>query len=91
MSADSCNNALYRDPDFMRGFLDRHQDKLIFGSDCPCADGHGTGVTAEFVPRTKGKCLARETLTLLQQLTTPAVFRKITWTNGTKLLKLGAG
>ena len=88
MSANSCNNALYRDPDFMRGFLDRHQDKLIFGSDCPCTDGHGTGVTAEFVPRTKGKCLARETLTLLKQLTTPEVFRKITWTNGITLLKL---
>jgi uncharacterized protein len=88
MSANSCNTALYRDPDFMRGFLDRHQDKLIFGSDCPCTDGHGTGVTAEFVPRTKGKCLARETLTLLKQLTTPEIFRKITWTNGVKLLKL---
>jgi predicted TIM-barrel fold metal-dependent hydrolase len=90
MSANSCNTALYRDPDFMRGFLDRHQDKLIFGSDCPCTDGHGTGVTAEFVPRTTGKCLARETLTLLKQLTTPEVFRKITWTNGVKLLKLNA-
>jgi predicted TIM-barrel fold metal-dependent hydrolase len=88
MSANSCNNCLYRDPEFMRGFLDRHQDKLIFGSDCPCTDGHGTGVTANFVPRTKGKCLARETLTLLKQLTTPEVFRKITWTNGTRLLKL---
>lgn len=89
MSANSCNTALYRDPEFMRGFLDRHQDKLLFGSDCPCTDGHGTGVTAEFVPRTKGKCLARETLTLLKQLTTPEVFRKITWTNGVQLLKLG--
>lgn len=47
-------------------------------------------MTVEFVPRTKGKCLARETLTLLQQLATPAVFRKITWTNGRKFLKLGA-
>jgi len=90
MSANSCNNCLYRDPDFMRGFLERHQDKLIFGSDCPCTDGHGTGVTAEFVPRTKGKCLTRETLTLLKQLTTPRVFTKITWTNGIRLLKLNS-
>lgn len=88
MSANSCNTALYRDPDFMRGFLERHQDKLIFGSDCPCTDGHGTGVTADFVPRTKGKCLARETLALLKQLSTPEIFRKLTWTNGVKLLKL---
>lgn len=88
MSANSCNNCLYRDPDFMRGFLERHQDKLIFGNDCPCTDGHGTGVTTDFVPRTKGKCLARETLTLLKQLASPEVFKKITWTNGTRLLKL---
>jgi hypothetical protein len=32
--------------------------------------------------------LARETLTVLQKLASPEVFRKITWENGTKLLKL---
>jgi hypothetical protein len=39
-------------------------------------------------PWINGKCVARETLTVLQKLASPEVFRKITWENGTKLLKL---
>ena len=46
MWANSCNNALNRDPEFMRGFLARHQDKLLFGSDCACLDGKGKGTDA---------------------------------------------
>jgi hypothetical protein len=34
LSAGSGLNALTRDEDFTRGFLERHQDKLLFGSDC---------------------------------------------------------
>ncbi len=34
LSAGSGENAFKRDPDHARGFLDRHQDKLLFGSDC---------------------------------------------------------
>lgn len=33
LSAGSGNNALTRDPEFARDFLERHQDKLLFGSD----------------------------------------------------------
>jgi predicted TIM-barrel fold metal-dependent hydrolase len=40
LSADSGHNALTRDPDFIRPFLVRHQDKLIFGSDCSDKSGH---------------------------------------------------
>ena len=87
MSANSCNNALSRDPDFARGFLARHQNKLMFGCDCSCYDGHGAG-GSPLLPRLKGKCTGRDTLGLLKDLTKPAVFRKITWENGTKLLKL---
>ena len=90
MSANSCNNTLNRDPDFMRGFLALHQDKLMFGSDCGCLDGRGKNNQPILAPRLKGKCMARETLTALQRLTTPKVFRKIAWGNGTKLLKLSA-
>ena len=36
-------NALSRDPEFTAEFLIRHRDKLIFGSDCGCTDGHGGG------------------------------------------------
>ena len=42
MSANSGNNFLTRDPAFAAGFLKRHQDKLMFGSDCSCPDGLGT-------------------------------------------------
>ena len=77
MSANSGNNFLTRDPDFAAAFLERHQDKLMFGSDCGCPDGRG-GAT--------GRCVARATLTALKKLATPAVFRKITWENGTRLL-----
>ena len=40
MSAVSGNNAMSRDPEFAAEFLARHQDKLVFGSDCSCSDGH---------------------------------------------------
>jgi predicted TIM-barrel fold metal-dependent hydrolase len=79
MSANSCNNFLNRDPEFAAGFLARHQDKLMFGSDCGCLDGRGGGT---------GRCIARETLTALKKLAAPDVFRKIAWENGTRLLRL---
>ena len=41
LSAGSGLNALTRDEDFTRGFLERHQDKLLFGSDCSDLDGSG--------------------------------------------------
>jgi predicted TIM-barrel fold metal-dependent hydrolase len=78
MSANSCNNFLKRDPEFAAGFLVRHQNKLMFGSDCSCPDGRGGAV----------RCVARDTLTELKKLAPPDVFRKITWENGTRLLKL---
>jgi predicted TIM-barrel fold metal-dependent hydrolase len=91
MSANSGNNALSRDPEFSRGFVTRHQDKLLFGSDCSCTDGHGAGVSQNNNPeasRLAGKCVARETLTLSKGLASGEVFRKITWTNGTRLFRL---
>jgi predicted TIM-barrel fold metal-dependent hydrolase len=90
MSANSGNNGLARDPDFSRGFIQRHRSKLLFGSDCNCADGHGTGLNMPVNARLQGKCVARATLELAKQLTTPDVFRKITWENGTHLLKIQA-
>jgi predicted TIM-barrel fold metal-dependent hydrolase len=89
MSANSCNNALNRDPDFMAGFLARHQDKLMFGCDCPCSDGRGGGQTNPS-PRLHGKCIARETLAAAEKMSKPEVFRKIRWDNGTKLLGLSS-
>ena len=93
LSANSGNNALSRDPDFSRDFINRQRGKLIFGSDCSCSDGHGAGVSQARNPeasRLEGKCVARATLGLLQELTTPEVFRQITWGNGRKMFKLPA-
>lgn len=92
-SANSANNFLSRDPAFTRDFLKRHQDKLHFGSDCNCDDGKGGGAAQNsdrVAPRMRGKCVARETLTLLSASTTPVVFRKIAWTNAHRLLGLPA-
>lgn len=91
ISANSGNNALSRDTDFSRDFIVRHQSKLIFGSDCSCIDGKGTGISQGRNPeanRLAGKCVARATLGLLKQLTSPEVFRKVTWGNGTRLFKI---
>lgn len=41
MSAGSGLNSLIRDADHAQGFLDRHQDKLLFGSDCIDIVGRG--------------------------------------------------
>ena len=84
LAANSGNNAMTRDPGFTAGFLDRHQNKLIFGSDCSCADGRGTGISQSNNPaasRLAGKCVARETLTMLKKSASPAIFRKIVWDN----------
>ena len=64
---------------------------MIFGSDCSCADGKGSGVAQANNPaaaRLAGKCVARETLTLLQSLTSAEIFRKLVWENGHKLYKI---
>ena len=84
MSANSGNNFLNRDPEFAARFIERHQNKLMFGSDCSCADGRGTsgrGASA-------GRCIARATLTMLKKLAPADQFRKIVWENGTRLMKL---
>jgi len=91
LSANSGNNALSRDPGFSREFIARHKSKLIFGSDCSCADGRGAGVSQNNNPeaaRLAGKCVARETLALLKQSAPPDVFRMLTWTNGRQLFRI---
>lgn len=93
MSANSGNNAMSRDAAFTAGFLNRHQDKLIFGSDCSCSDGRGGGVSQSNNPaatRLAGKCVARETLGMLKRSASPEVFRKIVWGNAHTLLRVPA-
>lgn len=91
LSANSGNNAMSRDAAFTADFLTRHQNKLLFGSDCSCTDGRGAGISQNNNPtaaRMNGKCVARETLTLLQGATSPDAFRKIVWDNGHRVYKL---
>ena len=84
MSANSGNNFLTRDPEFAARFVERHQSKLMFGSDCSCTDGRGAGGRGG----SAGRCVARATLTSLKKLASPEVFRKIVWENGTGLMKI---
>jgi len=88
-SANSGRNFLARDPDFAAKFIERHHAKLMFGCDCSCRDGHGAGQGSK-QPLIAGKCVARETLTALKQIASPAQFRQITWENGTKLIGIRA-
>jgi predicted TIM-barrel fold metal-dependent hydrolase len=93
LSANSGNNALTRDPEFTPDFLKRHQDKLMFGSDCSCSDGNGGGVSQANNPgasRLAGKCVARETLAALKKSTTPALFRKLTWENAHRVYRISS-
>lgn len=93
LSANSGNNALSRDPEFTAEFLNRHQDKLLFGSDCSCTDGRGSGVSQSNNPaatRMAGKCVARETLTLLKRTVADDVFQKLVWGNAHKRLRIPA-
>ena len=86
LSANSGRNALARDPEFAARFLERHQAKLMFGSDCGCRDGHGTG--QQQGGALKGKCTAQETLALLKKLAPPPLFRRIVYENGARFYSL---
>jgi len=91
MSANSGNNALSRDAEFSRDFIVRHRSKLIFGSDCSCTDGNGAGISQGNNPeaaRLQRKCVARATLGLLKESTTPEIFRQVTWENAIKVFRL---
>jgi len=93
LAANSGNNALTRDPEFTPAFLKRHQDKLIFGSDCSCSDGKGGGISQAGNPgasRLAGKCVARETLTVLKKAASPEIFKKLTWENAHRTYGLKA-
>ena len=82
LSAGSGRNAMTRDEDFARGFVERHQDKLVWGSDCPCPDANGTG-------RSDNKYIAATCLTALKDLVpNDEAYRKIVWGNGARILGL---
>ena len=78
VSAGSGNNAIVRDEEHYRGFILRHQDKLLYGSDC----SEGTGRAPA--------CFAARTLASIRALSpNKTVERKILYENARRLLKLG--
>jgi predicted TIM-barrel fold metal-dependent hydrolase len=77
LSAGSGVNAMARDPDHARAFLARHQDKLLFGSDCQDADTAGS------------VCVGRRQLEQLRRWAPDAAaLRKILWENAHRVFKL---
>jgi len=77
MSAGSGLNSMLRDEEHARGFLKRHQDKLLFGSDCSDRNARG------------GDCLGTKILAAIARLVPDkAVERKILFGNASKLLKI---
>jgi predicted TIM-barrel fold metal-dependent hydrolase len=78
MSAGSGLNALTRDEDHARGFLDRHQHKILYGSDCADSEGRGP------------KCQGSQTITALRRLApNKAAERKILYENARRVFRLG--
>ncbi len=84
LSAGSGLNGLTRDPDFTRGFLARHSQKLLWATDCPCRDGRG-----DWGPRGQQTCYAEKSLPALRELApSPNVFADITLNNARRVLGL---
>jgi predicted TIM-barrel fold metal-dependent hydrolase len=76
MSAGSGLNALTRDEDHAKNFLIRHQDKLLYGSDCNDSSGAGSA------------CSGIQTILKIKELSTPVIAKKIFGENSKKLFKL---
>jgi hypothetical protein len=77
MSAGSGLNALLRDEDHARGFLDRHQNKLPYGSDCNDRDGKGE------------RCSGSKQIESIRRLApSKAAERKILYENSKRLFRL---
>jgi uncharacterized protein len=77
MSAGSGLNSMLRDEDHAREFLKRHQDKLLFGSDCNDRDARA------------GNCQGTNILAAIRRLApSKAVERKILFGNASRVLKI---
>ncbi len=77
LSAGSGLNALTRDEDHAREFLARHQDKLLYGSDCNDRDGQGERCSG-------AKCIA----TIRRLAPNQKVAQKLFYENASRLLKI---
>lgn len=77
LSAGSGLNAFRRDPEHAQDFFNRHQDKLLFGSDCQDVEGRGAN------------CVGAQMLaTIRQHVGSKAVQRKIHYENAKRVLQI---
>jgi predicted TIM-barrel fold metal-dependent hydrolase len=77
MSAGSGLNHLVRDPEHAAAFLQRHQEKLLFGSDCDDILGRGPG------------CQGAQIIANIRKLAgSKAVERKILYENARRLFRI---
>ena len=77
MSAGSGLNALTRDEEHTKGFFKRHQDQILYGSDCADHLGRGPG------------CQGAGTIAMIRRLCPDkAAERKILFENSKKLIRL---
>ena len=77
LSAGSGLNALRRDPEHTAAFFQRHQTKLLFGSDCQDVEGRGAS------------CVGSQIIGAVRQYAgSKSVERKILFENAKNLLKL---
>ena len=84
LSAGSGLNGLTRDPEFTRGFLERHSRKLLWATDCPCRDGRG-----DWGDRGQQQCYAEKSLPVVRELApSTEVFDLITRGNAERILGL---
>lgn len=79
LSAGSGLNSLLRDEEHARGFLERHQEKLVYGSDCDDRVGEGAA------------CSGSQCLAAIRRLAPNAgVISKILHGNATRVLRIRA-
>jgi predicted TIM-barrel fold metal-dependent hydrolase len=79
LSAGSGLNAFLRDEDNARDFFKRHQDKLLFGSDCEDVAGAGNN------------CVGAQQIATVRRLAPDhAAVRKMLYGNASRLLKITA-
>ena len=77
LSAGSGLNALLRDEEHARAFLTRHQDKLLYGSDCSDPVGEGE------------KCSGSQQIAAVRRLAPgPEALRKIFYGNAARVLRI---
>jgi predicted TIM-barrel fold metal-dependent hydrolase len=78
LSAGSGLNAFRRDEEQGRAFIQRHQNKLLYGSDCSDREGQGP------------KCSGSQQIETMRRLAgDPKILRKLFWDNARRIMRVG--